>query len=401
MTGMTGTKGQRGWRLAPLGIRLRALARRYVSMIERDQLRRAGNDPYAGESPDYEVESSPYRLGVLREFFHYHKSYLSACRELGISYRLLDISGNDWIGRLRQSKCDGFLVWPSVARRVWREMFDERLWIMEHELGMLVYPTYRETWLYESKRRVREWLVANNVPHPQTWIFFERAPALEFAMEAPLPIVLKTNLGASHSGVWIIRSRAELQRRVSGAFGSGILARGRHRSEGEAGYTFLQRYLPEVREWRMVRIGDSYFGHPKGRAGDFHSGSGIVEWTPPEARHLDFLKKVTDLGGFTSMAVDVFETQDGELLVNELQTVFGAGFSVDQARVDGRPGRLIQHNCSGSWQFEEGDFARNACANARVQYFVQQLARRSAAPIRRHSADRVAPTGHNRAGPTG
>ena len=70
------------------------------------------------------------------------------------------------------------------------------------------------------------------------------------------------------------------------------------------------------------------------------------------------------------MDIDVFETEDGELLVNELQTVFGASFSVDQLRIEGKPGRFVRED-SGQWKFEEGDFARNACANERIRYIIE------------------------------
>lgn len=361
-------------RFVPAGFK--GLVRRYVSFIERDQRDYRARDPFADLPPVHEVPGSPARLGIVREFCHYHKWYVAACREMGVSYRLIDISGDDWIERLRRSECQGFLVWPSVSRRAWREMFDERLRVMESELGLVVYPGYHETWMYENKRRVRDWLLAKGVPHPRTWIFFERAAAERFIADVPLPVVVKTNLGAAHSGVWIVRDRAELRRRVRQAFGHGLLARGRYWGEAEAGFILMQEFLPDVREWRMVRIGDSYFGHPKGRLGDFHSGSGKVEWTPPERRHLDLLKHVTDLGGFTSMDVDVFETPAGKLLVNELQTVFGAGFSVDQSRVEGKAGRFVHRAGNDPWQFEPGDFARNACANARVDVLLQTLARR-------------------------
>ncbi|MCZ7637775.1 MAG: hypothetical protein M5U12_18100 [Verrucomicrobia bacterium] len=376
MTHTTPSAGKRHPLARLLPASVRQWYRRVVNLTEWEIARRRRRDPYADEPPDYVAPGSRFTLGILREFMHYHKWYVAACRELGVSYRLLDLSANDWNERIHQSACDAFLAWPSVGRRAWRELFDDRLRLMEFELGLYVYPSYRETWLYENKRRTRDWLLTKALPHPRTWIFYERRPALEFVANTELPIVAKTCLGAAHSGVWIIRDRAELRRLVLRALNRGLLARGRHQSEAEAGSIILQQYLPDVREWRLVRIGDSYFGHPKGRVGDFHSGSGKVEWDPPEPRHLDFLKYVTDLGGFTSMDVDVFETRDGLLLVNELQTVFGAGFSVDQTRINGEAGRFARDPDKGGWCFQAGDYARNACANARVLHVVAELSRR-------------------------
>ena len=60
-----------------------------------------------------------------------------------------------------------------------------------------------------------------------------------------------------------------------------------------------------------------------------------------------------------------------ELLVNELQTVFGASHSVHQLKVNGEPGRFVRGGNGGEWVFEPGDFARNACANERVRYVLE------------------------------
>ncbi|MBK1674785.1 MULTISPECIES: ATP-grasp domain-containing protein [Ectothiorhodospira] len=358
-------------RLVPAS--LGAWMRRYVPMLERDRLRRLRANPFVDEPRHYDVPGCRVRLGILEEVFQYHKHYIAACREMGISYRLLDISRNDWLDAIGHAGCDAFLAWPSANTQAWRDAYDNRLRIMEQDLGLLVFPTYRETWLFEDKCRQRDWMDAKGVPHPETALFYHEVEARDFAANVTLPVVVKTRLGAASSGVWIVRSRSELQRIVARAFSSGLVPRRRHRFMAERGAVLIQEYLEDVDEWRLVRIGELFFGHRKGRRGSFHSGSGRVDWTPPEDRHLDLLEKVTEAGGFLSMDVDVFETSDGRLLVNELQTVFGASVAVDQARVNGKRGRFVRNVTNASWVFEEGDFARNACANARVQVVLQML----------------------------
>ncbi|MCC5849011.1 MAG: hypothetical protein JJU29_13070 [Verrucomicrobia bacterium] len=312
-------------------------------------------------------------VGILTEPFHHHWPYIAACRELGVSYRLVNIMGDDWREALRESACDAFLVWPAMGYRPFRKLFDIRLREMEESLGLTVYPRYAETRLYEDKVRTAAWLRENDIPHPATRVFEREEDARTYAESAPLPLLVKTRLGAMASGVWIVRERSQLVRLIRKAFGKGLLADYRHRSEREKGFILLQEYLPVVSEWRLVRIGDSYFGHKKGKSGDFHSGSGLVDWTPPETRHLDFLHQVTETGKFRSMAVDTFETPDGKLWVNELQTVFSAKASVHQTKVDGKPGRFVR-GVDGSWTFEPGDFARNACCNLRIQDVVCRFA---------------------------
>lgn len=309
---------------------------------------------------------SPATVGILRNRSQYHTHYVAACCEMGVPFRVIDIAASDWINVVKESKCGLFFAWPDASLTTWAGMFKDRCDVLEKELGYTVVPTSGERWMYEDKYRMRDWLHAHSIPHPQTWVFYYREEAEAFADTCDLPVVFKTPFGAAASGVRIIRTRKALKSVIRRAFTRGHVPSGHDRRDRQWGSILLQEYLYDVREWRMVRIGDSYFGHPKGRVGEFHSGSGRAEWDVPQKQHLDLLHRVTEAGSFRSMDVDVFELPDGRLVVNELQAVFGASVSVDQLRVNGVPGRMVR-NTNGEWFFEAGDFARNACANERIR----------------------------------
>lgn len=306
-----------------------------------------------------------FRLGIVWNRAQFHTNYVAACRELGVPFRVIDLYAGDWLRRTRESGCDAFVAWPDATSTPAAKVIKDRLDVLEHHLGLRVAPGSAERWMYEDKVRLADWLRVHDVPHPTTWVFFERSEAAAFAASCPLPIVTKTAFGAAATGVRILRTRRAVHAAVARAFGRGVVAGGADLRDRQWGHVLFQRYVDVQLEWRLVRVGDAYFGHPKGRRGEFHSGSGAVRWDIPTDRHLDLLHAVTEAGGFRSMAVDAFETEDGELLVNELQTVFGAGTSVDQMRIGGEPGRMTRS--AAGWRFEAGDFARNACANLRVQ----------------------------------
>jgi glutathione synthase/RimK-type ligase-like ATP-grasp enzyme len=370
-------------RVVPRPLRYRL--QRYFSLSAMKLRHRTESNPLSGiTSGDGTASSGDVRFGIVRNAAQYHTHFVQACIEMQLPFRVLDLARSDWLERVEAAECDVILVWPDAFLSIWGTMIKDRVAMLEQELGYPVVPSSAEIWMYEDKRRMAYWLQANRVPHPKTWIFYDRAEAEAFAVSCDLPVVLKTSFGAAATGVEIIRTRGRLRRLIRQAFRSGIVPGGSDHRDREWGSLLLQEYLPDVKEWRMVRIGDSFFGHPKGRVGEFHSGSGVAEWDVPESRHLDLLLEVTEKGRFRSMDVDIFETPDGRLLVNELQAVFGASVAIDQSRVNGQAGRFVRGGDGASWKFEPGDFARNACANERIRdALARGLSRRDSPAARR------------------
>jgi hypothetical protein len=353
--------------------RVRRLIQRHVSMSDIKQRYFARRDPLAETlEGDGEAGGLGVRIGIIKSRVQRHTHYVRACKEMGLPFRVIDIAVHDWHRRVLDSGCEMFFSWPDASLSPYARMHKDRCELIENHMGKIVFPGVVETWMYEDKIRTTDWLVAHEVPCPRTWVFFDKDEARRFAEDCALPIVFKTRFGAASTGVRILRSRRELLGVIKRAFAGGHVPAGHDRRDREWGSLFLQEYLPDVREWRMVRIGDSYFAHLKGRAGDYHSGSGKVEWKMPEQHHLDLLHQITERAGFRSMDVDVFELPDGRLLVNELQTVFGASVSIDQQKQDGVPGRMVRSE-TGAWVFEAGDFARNACANERIRYVLERF----------------------------
>jgi len=352
---------------------LRYQLQRWVSLDDVKRRWRQRAEPLSViERSDPSVSDDGPCLAILRNRAQFHVAFVRACQEMSVAFRVLDLGAEDWLDKVSSSGCRAVLAWPDATSRPWAKLFKDRCDLIESELGMPVLPNRLERWLYEDKVRQHDWLKLKGLPHPDTWVFAEQHQALAFAATCPLPIVCKTSFGAAAAGVRMVHRRSRLRTLIRRVFAGGLVADGHDHRDRERGVILMQRFLDQVSEWRLVRIGDSYFGHPKGRVGAFHSGSGRVEWTMPEDRHLALLHDVTELGGFRSMAVDVFETPDGRLLINELQTVFGASTSIDQMKKDGVAGRMVRQGPS-NWVFEAGDFARNACANLRVAEVIEQL----------------------------
>ena len=355
--------------MTPLALRRAIHA--VISLPDYDLARRAARNPFLKQTGET-FSGSPACLGIFKDITQSHRHYIAACREMNISYKVFDLLEDDWISQARASKCDAFLVWPSSYTTVLKSAFDYRLQIMEKELGMRIYPSWKECWLTEHKPRLRDWLDAQGIAHPRTWVFYNEPDALALAKTVELPVVLKTATGASGHGVWIIRNRTQLRRQIKKAFGRGLLSSGSDPQDRQRGFVYLQEYLPNVEEWRMVRIGDSFFGYRKDKGPNgLHSASHSWSWLDPGRDLLDLLKAVTDIGAFSSMDVDIFRTTNGRLLVNECQTVFGCCTPAIQMKIDNIEGRYVSDG--EKWRFEAGEFCQNHMCNLRIQHLLANL----------------------------
>lgn len=347
--------------------RVRYGVQRYVSFRNLKLRRREREDALSAVvAGDENPVGSPVRFGIIRNAALYHTHFTRACLEVGVPFRVLDLFRSDWLQQVEGSGCEVLLVWPDAVLSMWNTMIKERMEVLARELGYATVPTLAEIWMYEDKRRMMYWLAANRVPHPRTWVFYDRKEAAEFCAHCDLPIVFKTAFGAASTGVFVLRSRRALASVVRRAFSRGVTPGGTDWRDRQWGSVLLQEYLADVREWRMVRIGDAFLCRLKAKVGDFHSGSGLVSWARPSERLLEFAREVTERGGFRSMDVDIFETTDGRLLVNELQAVFGPIRESNLERGSEHRGRWHFDRSAGTWTFEAGDFYRNACANERV-----------------------------------
>ena len=114
-------------------------------------------------------------------------------------------------------------------------------------------------------------------------------------------------------------------------------------------------------------------GYQKLQRGQFHSGSQCFEYQRPPDRLLNWTRETTDRGGFSSMALDVFVTAEGDYLANELQTTFALHVDEGIPMVDGKPGRFVYESDTEAWRFEPGHFCRNKLCNLRVEALLEQL----------------------------
>ena len=317
-----------------------------------------------------------------------------ACEKKQIEYKTIDLLRNDWFNMLREFHPDFCVSRPPGDIQLNKKIFDEKIYFLENFSDYKIFPGFLATYIYENKSALSWFLEANNIPHPGTFVSADKNEALNYIETAKLPIVAKTLIGAAGSGVKIFHDKSHARDYVEKAFKTGIKRRyGPNRKTGspkswlkkalaspdyflkklrqykersqdiQKNMVLFQKYIPHDYEWRIVKIGKSYFAYKKLKIGEMTSGSKQFKYGAPPLKLLDFTKELCEKFNFSFMTVDIFYS-DGQIYVNEMQTIFGHK-NPFICKVDNKTGRYIYEN--EIWKFEEGDFNTNESYDLRLE----------------------------------
>lgn len=338
-----------------------------------------------------------------------------ACRHENVECEVFDLYSANWISDVQGSGAVGCIYRPEFRYSEWRRLFLERMTVIGRDLAVPLYPGLHELQLYESKRNMAYWLAINGFPCPKTWVFGSYDEAQVFLASATYPLVHKTDFGNASQGVRVVRGESEAIGIAKRAFGNGyrapsytpgrldLIRRAKHvvrplyrgltgkrlyPRDCEIDVILFQEKVAIAREWRLVKAGRSYFGSRKveattGPKAGLHSGSGQSSWDIPPVEAFDLAFEICQAGDFGTMAIDMFETADGRLLVNELQTVFGTQAPNQMYKLESGellPIRYTRDSLSREWHEEFGEYGQDMCYRLRVRDFLRQLSLASGSP---------------------
>ncbi|MCD4828956.1 MAG: hypothetical protein K8R90_05950 [Candidatus Cloacimonetes bacterium] len=335
-----------------------------------------------------------------------HQFWIEACQAQNdrVQFDVIDLTRSDWLQQVTRKPYDMLIARPPGITSWFKQLYDERIYIIHDVLKIPIYPSCQEIFMYENKRMMAYWLAANKLPYPHTWVFYNQDEALEFSRTCQYPLVAKTAIGSAGSGVKILTSPGATKRYINQAFSNrgitrkwgpnlrkvGLVQRAKKRlkkpgeylkfitkhrgqvaADAQCWFVIFQEYHKISFEWRAVKIGDSYFAHKKiATRGNLISGSSQVSWDGPSPELLDFLRNTSESHGLQALAFDLFETEDGKFLINELQCYFGS-FNPHQMILDGKPGRY--RHIDNAWRFEPGEFNTCNSHDLRLLHILQLL----------------------------
>lgn len=293
----------------------------------------------------------------------YSDKWTEFLRARGADVRMLDLLATDALEQARQ--CDG-VMWRWAHNPQDKQSAQRILYTIEHYLDIPVYPDSRTAWHYDEKMFQFYLLQALQAPVPQTWLFWDKEQALEWARTAPYPVVFKLSTGAGSSNVLKVENEEEAISLIKRAFERGIFpytmnefkkasffprtkAQTRdilHRLKDaihyvwhadyprlhpawwkpEYGYAYFQEFLPRNEfDTRISVIGNRAFGYRRmNRPNDFRaSGSGNFDVNPDsmDKKCVEIAFQMSKQGNFQSMAYD-FLVKNGEPVICEISYTF-------------------------------------------------------------------------------
>ena len=300
----------------------------------------------------------------------YSPLWIRLLQAAGHDVRLVDVYRADILDQVRG--CHGFM-WRHGQLPNMRQIARRILPVFEKELGLVVYPDQNTCWHYDDKIAQRYLLDAAKIPIPNTWVWYEKNSAKEWARTAEYPLVIKLWSGCVSQNVGLVASFKEAELWIDKLFGSGVhklsdkflthwpfkkrrvvaslrlLLTGADPNkklnedawELHKNYILFQEFLPQNPfDIRIVIIGNRAFGFRRfNRPNDFRaSGSGNVDINPKhvpiETVRLGF--RLANHLKIQSIAIDCLR-KDEEWVVVEMSYTFP---------------HFTTHDCPGHWELQ-------------------------------------------------
>ena len=148
--------------------------------------------------------------------------YEAACTELGVPYDVIRMADDKWLQAIKNRRYDVIFFRPFVLTSYGKRIYDDNAYLL-YLMGMNLFPSFNDLWIYESKRRSSLIMALRDIPHPESHFFFDFKEAIRFIETVELPVVFKTDLGSEASGVVIVDNREQGRKLVRKCFKSGFV----------------------------------------------------------------------------------------------------------------------------------------------------------------------------------
>jgi hypothetical protein len=304
------------------------------------------------------------KVGILKPFRGTYKSMITVYKQIldynNIDYIDLDINNSTFWQEVKT--CDLFLAKFSQIDDDLKLM-SQILPVINLFLGINCFPNYNTAWHYDDKVKQDYLLRQFNFPIAESYIFWDKEKALNWAEYTEYPVVFKLKGGSGSANITLVKDKRHAKRLIRKAFGRGIhphwydikgklkafnfditkitkyflkpyykkYFRGvnafsnytRHKN-----YVYFQKYMPDNDyDTRVAILGKRAWAFKRfNRKNDFRaSGSNNYDTRRDEIdkRMIKIAFDVSEKLGFQSMAYDFVYDKDKNPVILEISYTYG------------------------------------------------------------------------------
>lgn len=270
-----------------------------------------------------------------------------------IEYEYFDIHSSLWLDNIRDY--DVVIFRPDCNPHSLDEA-RKKIWIL-NQLGIKTFPSYKDILLYEDKIMSHFFFKINNIPEIKTVVSYSESECELTQKLVGCPCVSKFPVGASSSGVSLIKTSNAFQKFYRKAFSYKGIKTYYHYLR-QKGYIYCQEFIDDANyDLRVIVVGKSLFGYYRlPNKGDFRaSGSGNYLKKDIPVKALDLAWNIRSKYGSPLLAVD-FLFSESKKQYSVIETSIFIGVETDcQLVVDDIPGRYVRVD-KGQYKFEKGRF---------------------------------------------
>lgn len=159
------------------------------------------------------------KIGIHNSKRGFHPHWVSYCKIKNIPYKLVNCYKSDIIQQLKGCSA---LLWHHHHNGIKDVLFAKQLLFALQKAGIIVFPDFNTGWHFDDKVGQKYLLEALGLPLINSYVFYEKDDAINWAKSTTFPKVWKLRGGAGSSNVSLVKNKKEAFSKIQKAFETGF-----------------------------------------------------------------------------------------------------------------------------------------------------------------------------------
>lgn len=159
------------------------------------------------------------KIGIHHTSNSYSKGWIEYCESNNIDYKIVNAYSSSIIEDVKD--CNVFM-WHFQHFNPKDYLIAKSIMAALNEIKIISYPDIRTCWSFDDKLAQKYQLEALGLPLINTYVFFDKNEALEWAKNTSYPKVFKLRGGASGSNVFLVKDENEAKKLIKKSFSIGF-----------------------------------------------------------------------------------------------------------------------------------------------------------------------------------